>query len=106
MFVLLIYTNCTETSADKGEASATEAAPDVTDTKDPSESKRKYKKMIFGEEAMTISPNEPYSIHHPIRRGHFNVSPHYSAQQVRRVPPVFVEGIFWLLSWYFYFSGL
>ncbi|XP_023633325.1 actin-related protein 9 [Capsella rubella] len=68
-----------ETSADKGEASATEAAPDVTET---CENKHKYKEMIFGEEAMKISPKEPYSIHHPIRRGHFNVSPHYSAQQV------------------------
>ncbi|XP_010481855.1 PREDICTED: actin-related protein 9-like isoform X2 [Camelina sativa] len=71
-----------ETSADKGAASATKAAPDVTDTKDASESKRKYKKTIFGEEAMKIWPNEPYCIRHPIRRGHFNVSPHYSAQQV------------------------
>lgn len=55
------------------------AAPDVTDS---GESKRKYRNMIFGEEAMRISPKEPYTIHRPIRRGHFNVSPQYSAQQV------------------------
>ncbi|CAD5333848.1 unnamed protein product [Arabidopsis thaliana] len=71
-----------ETSADKGDASASEAVPDVTDSKDTSESKRKYRKMIFGEEALKISPKEPYSLYHPIRRGHFNVSPHYSAQRV------------------------
>ncbi|VVB07224.1 unnamed protein product [Arabis nemorensis] len=71
-----------ETSADRSDASATRADPDVTDSKDTSESKRKYRKMIFGEEAMTISPKEPYCVHCPIRRGHFNVSPHYSAQQV------------------------
>ncbi|KFK31713.1 hypothetical protein AALP_AA6G149400 [Arabis alpina] len=72
----------TETLADKSEASATRADLDVTDSKDASESKRKYRKMIFGEEAMKISPKEPYCVHRPIRRGHFNVSPHYSAQQV------------------------
>ncbi|KAG7604771.1 Actin family [Arabidopsis thaliana x Arabidopsis arenosa] len=71
-----------ETSADKGDASASEAVPDVTDSKDTSESKRKYRKMIFGEEALKISPKEPYCLYHPIRRGHFNVSPHYSAQRV------------------------
>ncbi|CAH2046596.1 unnamed protein product, partial [Thlaspi arvense] len=54
----------------------------VTDSKEPGENKRKYRKMIFGDEALTISPKEPYSIHRPIRRGHFNVSPSYSAQQV------------------------
>ncbi|ESQ44684.1 hypothetical protein EUTSA_v10003170mg [Eutrema salsugineum] len=71
-----------ETSADKCEASATGAAHDGTDSKDTGEKKRKYRKMIFGEEAMKISPKEPYSIHRPIRRGHFNVSPYYSSQQV------------------------
>uniref|UniRef100_A0A1J3GRF1 Actin-related protein 9 n=1 Tax=Noccaea caerulescens TaxID=107243 RepID=A0A1J3GRF1_NOCCA len=68
-----------DTSADKAEASETRAA---TDFKDTGESKRKYREMIFGEEAMKISSKEPYCVHRPIRRGHFNVSPHYSAQQV------------------------
>lgn len=55
----------------------------VTDSKDhPGEGKRKYRNIIFGEEAMRISPKDPYTIHRPIRRGHFNVSPQYSAQQV------------------------
>lgn len=82
----LIFINCAETSADKGEASVSIAAPDVTDSKDTGESKRKYRKTIFGEEALTISPKEPYCLYHPIRRGHFNVSPHYSAQRVCRAP--------------------
>lgn len=85
----LIFINCAETSADKGEASVSIAAPDVTDSKDTGESKRKYRKMIFGREALTISPNEPYCLYHPIRRGHFNVSPHYSAQRVC-IAPIFL----------------
>lgn len=31
---------------------------------------------------MKISPQEPYCIRQPIRRGHFNVSPQYPVQQV------------------------
>ncbi|KAJ0234730.1 Actin-related protein 9 [Hirschfeldia incana] len=55
----------------------------ATDSKDPGEEgKRKYRDMIFGEEALRISPKDPYTIHRPVRRGHFNVSPQYSAQQV------------------------
>lgn len=42
----------------------------------------KYKEFICGEEALKISPNEPYCLRRPIRRGHFNVSQHYSMQQV------------------------
>lgn len=41
-----------------------------------------YKECIIGEEAMRISPNEPYSLRRPIRRGHLNISQHYSLQQV------------------------
>lgn len=80
MFVILIYiyTICAGTSAGKSEASGS----DVTDTKVIGEGNRKYRKAIFGEEALTISSKEPYSIHHPIRRGHFNVSQQYSAQEV------------------------
>lgn len=43
----------------------------------------KYKEFICGEEALKISPNEPYCLRRPIRRGHFNVSQHYSMQQVQ-----------------------
>lgn len=79
MCQLHVYTNCAETSAHRSED---RAAPDVADSKDSGESKHKFRNMIFGEEAMRISPKEPYTIHRPIRRGHFNVSPQYSAHQV------------------------
>lgn len=42
----------------------------------------KYREFICGEEALRIPPNEPYCLRRPIRRGHFNVSPYYPAQQV------------------------
>nr|XP_043628961.1 actin-related protein 9 isoform X2 [Erigeron canadensis] len=41
-----------------------------------------YKEYICGEEAMRISPTEPYCLRRPIRRGHLNISQHYSMQQV------------------------
>ncbi|KAI5649464.1 hypothetical protein M9H77_35469 [Catharanthus roseus] len=43
---------------------------------------RRYKEYIFGEEAMKISPTEPYCLRRPIRRGHLNISQHYPLQQV------------------------
>lgn len=42
----------------------------------------KYRKYICGEEALRISPSEPYCLHRPVRRGHFNVSQDYPMQQV------------------------
>ncbi|XP_048333184.2 actin-related protein 9 isoform X1 [Ziziphus jujuba] len=42
----------------------------------------KFKAFICGEEALKISPTEPYCLHRPIRRGHLNISEHYSMQQV------------------------
>ncbi|XP_021751790.1 actin-related protein 9-like isoform X1 [Chenopodium quinoa] len=45
-------------------------------------SERKYREFICGEEALRISPCEPFCLRRPIRRGHFNVSPYYPAQQV------------------------
>ncbi|XP_042458080.1 actin-related protein 9-like isoform X2 [Zingiber officinale] len=41
-----------------------------------------FKEFICGEEALKISPVEPYSLSHPIRRGHLNISHHYPLQQV------------------------
>ncbi|XP_030456735.1 actin-related protein 9-like [Syzygium oleosum] len=43
---------------------------------------RKYKRFICGEEALKISPTEPYCLRHPIRRGHFSISQDYPMQQV------------------------
>ncbi|KDP40299.1 hypothetical protein JCGZ_02297 [Jatropha curcas] len=52
------------------------------ESKEPSTSERKYRGFICGEEALRISPTEPYCLHRPIRRGHFNISQHYPMQQV------------------------
>ncbi|CAH9095363.1 unnamed protein product [Cuscuta epithymum] len=46
-----------------------------------SSGERKYKKYICGEDALRISLNEPYCLCRPIRRGHLNISQHYSMQQ-------------------------
>ncbi|XP_022975057.1 actin-related protein 9 [Cucurbita maxima] len=53
-----------------------------TDSKEFSPSVIKYRQFICGEDALKISPIEPYCLHRPIRRGHFNISQHYSMQQV------------------------
>lgn len=49
---------------------------------EPISSERKYREYICGEEALRISPTEPYCLCRPIRRGHLNVSQHYPIQQV------------------------
>lgn len=53
-----------------------------THSKEPNASERKFKEFICGEEALRISPTEPYCFCHPIRRGHLNISQYYSMQQV------------------------
>ncbi|XP_050374907.1 actin-related protein 9 isoform X2 [Argentina anserina] len=45
-------------------------------------SRHQYRESIFGEEALKISPKEPYTLRRPIRRGHLNISQHYPTQQV------------------------
>ncbi|XP_074319528.1 actin-related protein 9 [Silene latifolia] len=64
----------------------TRPSSDVTkdaDTKGAaSVSECKHRESIFGEESLRISPSEPYCLRRPIRRGHFNVSPDYSSEQV------------------------
>ncbi|KAJ8763322.1 hypothetical protein K2173_001460 [Erythroxylum novogranatense] len=42
----------------------------------------RLRSCLFGEEALRISPTERYCLRRPIRRGHLNVSQHYTAQQV------------------------
>lgn len=49
---------------------------------EPSLTENKYRECICGEEALRISPSEPYCLRRPIRRGHFNISLHYPMQQV------------------------
>lgn len=51
-------------------------------SQEPSSSEPKLKQLIFGEEALRISPAEPYCLCRPIRRGHLNISQHYPMQQV------------------------
>ncbi|KAK6138891.1 hypothetical protein DH2020_027365 [Rehmannia glutinosa] len=49
---------------------------------EPSSTEPKYREYICGEEALRISPTEPYCLRRPIRRGHLNISLHYPMQQV------------------------
>jgi hypothetical protein len=53
-----------------------------TDLKQTGVSNRKFREFICGEEALRISPAEPYCVCRPIRRGHLNISQHYPMQQV------------------------
>ncbi|CAI8603043.1 unnamed protein product [Vicia faba] len=53
-----------------------------TDLKEIGPSNRKFREFICGEEALRISPSEPYCLCRPIRRGHLNISQHYPMQQV------------------------
>ncbi|XP_038877353.1 actin-related protein 9 [Benincasa hispida] len=53
-----------------------------TDSKELSSSVIKYRQFICGEDALKISPSEPYCLHRPIRRGHLNISQYYPTQQV------------------------
>ncbi|KAI3504164.1 hypothetical protein L1887_32709 [Cichorium endivia] len=48
----------------------------------PESSERRCREFVCGEDAMKISPTEPYCLRRPIRRGHLNISQHYSMQQV------------------------
>ncbi|KAL6519926.1 Actin-like protein arp9 [Orobanche minor] len=42
----------------------------------------KYREHICGEEALRISPTDPYCLRRPMRRGQLNISLHYPMQQV------------------------
>ncbi|BAT94714.1 hypothetical protein LR48_Vigan09g112000 [Vigna angularis] len=70
-----------ETSS-KGENGESSDPKEGADSKDINASERKFKEFICGDEALRISPTEPYCICRPIRRGHLNISQHYSMQQV------------------------
>lgn len=54
---------------------------------EPCPEEYEFKEFICGEEALKISSAEPYCLHRPIRRGHFNVSQNYSSQQV----PLYID---------------
>ncbi|KAG9441478.1 hypothetical protein H6P81_017332 [Aristolochia fimbriata] len=56
--------------------------PEIVDDREHNHDRYKYRDSIFGEEALRISPREPYCLRRPIRRGHFNISQHYPMHQV------------------------
>jgi hypothetical protein len=66
----------------KDETSESLDPKEGTDLKQTGVSNRKFREFICGEEALRISPAEPYCVCRPIRRGHLNISHHYPMQQV------------------------
>ncbi|KAA3454516.1 Actin-related protein 9 [Gossypium australe] len=71
-----------ESSSDKSVIAESLAQNEGTESKEPTLAERKFREVIFGEEALRISPTEPYSLRRLIRRGHLNISQHYPMQQV------------------------
>jgi len=69
-------------TSSKGETGESSDPKEGTDSKDINASEIKFKEFICGDEALRISPTEPYRICRPIRRGHLNISQHYPLQQV------------------------
>ncbi|CAL1411140.1 unnamed protein product [Linum trigynum] len=52
------------------------------DPKQLHSTENRLRQFIIGEEALRISPTEPYCVRRPIRRGHLNISQQYPLQQV------------------------
>ncbi|XP_057959859.1 actin-related protein 9 [Malania oleifera] len=71
-----------EGSANKASSSDSLDQLEANDSKEFNVNNHKFRQLIYGEEALKISPTEPYCLRRPIRRGHFNVSQHYPVQQV------------------------
>ncbi|CAL5189475.1 unnamed protein product [Lathyrus oleraceus] len=69
-------------TTNKDETSVSLDPKDGSDLKEIGMSNRKFREFICGEEALRISPTEPYCLCRPIRRGHLNISQHYPMQQV------------------------
>ncbi|KAK3043437.1 hypothetical protein RJ639_002016, partial [Escallonia herrerae] len=69
-------------SLNKGESSESPVPEETTGSRELRPSENKYREYICGEEALRISPTEPYCLRRPIRRGHLNISQHYPLQQV------------------------
>ncbi|XP_022875064.1 actin-related protein 9 [Olea europaea var. sylvestris] len=72
----------TGNSSTKDESGESSFQKEGNDRVEHSSSQLKYREYICGEEALRISPSEPYCLSRPIRRGHLNISQHYSMQQV------------------------
>lgn len=71
-----------QSSPNKGEIGGPTDLKEGTASKELGSSECKLKEYICGEEALRISPTEPYCLRRPIRRGHLNVSLYYPMQQV------------------------
>ncbi|GKU85787.1 hypothetical protein SLEP1_g410 [Rubroshorea leprosula] len=71
-----------ESSMNKSVANESLGQQAGTNSGETSSNECKFKEFICGEEALRISPTEPYCLRHPIRRGHLNISQHYPFQQV------------------------
>lgn len=75
-------TSAVDSLPNESEMSEPQSQETGTADKEPDSSKCKFRECIYGEEALRISPIEPYCLRRPIRRGHFNISQHYPMQQV------------------------
>ncbi|XP_055813660.1 actin-related protein 9 isoform X1 [Solanum dulcamara] len=75
-------TTAEEDATNEGDTSESPTLKESKIKVEPNSSERKYREYICGEEALRISPTEPYCLRRPIRRGHLNVSQHYATQQV------------------------
>jgi hypothetical protein len=73
---------CAGTSKSKGITGESVEKHEGTGAEEIYSGNQKFRGHIFGEEALRISPTEPYCLSRPIRRGHFNISQHYPLQQV------------------------
>ncbi|OMO95527.1 Actin-related protein [Corchorus olitorius] len=71
-----------ESSMGKSVINESMAQGESAESKEPTMTERKFREVIFGEEALRIPLNEPYCLRRPIRRGHLNISQHYPMQQV------------------------
>ncbi|XP_024026314.1 actin-related protein 9 isoform X5 [Morus notabilis] len=74
--------SATDTLVCKGVDNESGGQHQGADSQEPSSNEPKLKQSIYGEEAVRISPAEPYCLRRPIRRGHLNISQHYPMQQV------------------------
>lgn len=70
-----------ENSVDKGGINDSDQQ-EGNDSKEHQLCEYKFRDFICGEEAQRISPNEPYCVRRPVRRGHFNISQHYPMPEV------------------------
>ncbi|TMW88728.1 hypothetical protein EJD97_018189 [Solanum chilense] len=76
------HSSTTEDVPNEGDTSESPTLKESKIKVEPNSSERKYREYICGEEALRISPTEPYCLRRPIRRGHLNVSQYYPTQQV------------------------